>query len=926
MACCFKKGRTVMLEAKELFKVYKPKKGVAVTALNRISLKFPEKGMVFLLGKSGSGKSTLLNLLGGLDKYDDGEIIIKGVSSKDFNQQHFDSYRNTYVGFIFQEYNVLEEFSVGANIALALELQGKKATDEEINSILQEVDLEGYGNRKPNELSGGQKQRVAIARALVKNPKIIMADEPTGALDSNTGKQVFDTLKKLSKDKLVIIVSHDREFSELYADRIIELSDGNVISDVEIDPNETNAEEEVAAKNLDFQGNTIELAAGYQLTEEDRIAINEYIKRITDQNLKLRLTEGGRAVKKFVETNQEAIPTPDSSTFQLIKSKLPMGNAIKIGASGLKYKKFRLVLTILLSCVAFGLFGLSDTFSAYNHVETCTNSLMDSGVDYVSMEKSVKSSYGFYNSFNTTFSEKELEDIAKGTGVHLSGIFVPLNSELDFYDYYSPDAKFSETDYDIYTDSFNGMVEVTSDILKEYGYELVAGTLPDGNKPEMAVSKYVFQSFQIGGYQNKADGTDLVAIKNYEDLLGKTLEIEGQEYTITGIVDTHLELERYQSLTEKSDEPLSTAKQLANYALMNEFVYAKYYSLATTMMLGEGSLKPLIEKEPNISPITTRDIYFYNWAVEENEEMDFSLNPLYLAKLSDISDNMILWTEEPKETLGEKEIIVSTDMISDFLDNFSQDTEKARKQLKKVNFEMQLSPENWGATEEWITEDGYRIVGILNIEDNPKYWNTIIMDDSNFNRCIKEPKGTYSYLIGPMPSSKKEVKKIVSFCYSKDNDTQYPIKNAVTYELDTINEILKESAKIFLYIGIGFAIFAAIMLANFIGTSISYKKQEIGILRAIGSRSNDVFRIFFSESFIIAMINFVLSTTGLFIVVAFMNSTFRSELGILITLLNVGIRQILLLFLVSVAVAFVASFIPVKRIAAKRPIDAIRNR
>ena len=111
---------------------------------------------------------------------------------------------------------------------MAIELQGKKATDEEINRILKQVDLEGFGDRKPNELSGGQKQRVAIARALVKQPEIIMADEPTGALDSNTGRQVFETLKNLSKDKLVIVVSHDREFAEQFGDRIIELADGNV--------------------------------------------------------------------------------------------------------------------------------------------------------------------------------------------------------------------------------------------------------------------------------------------------------------------------------------------------------------------------------------------------------------------------------------------------------------------------------------------------------------------------------------------------------------------------------------------------------------------------------------------------------------------------------------------------------------------------
>ena len=134
-----------MIEAKNLTKVYKPKKGVPVYALNGVSLKLPETGMVFILGKSGSGKSTLLNVLGGLDSIDSGEIIIKGTSAKSFKQSHYDSYRNTYIGFIFQEYNILDELTVGANVALAIELQGRRATDEEIKSILAEVDLEGYG-------------------------------------------------------------------------------------------------------------------------------------------------------------------------------------------------------------------------------------------------------------------------------------------------------------------------------------------------------------------------------------------------------------------------------------------------------------------------------------------------------------------------------------------------------------------------------------------------------------------------------------------------------------------------------------------------------------------------------------------------------------------------------------------------------------
>ena len=273
-----------MLSCKDLCKTYKPKKGVPVKALDNVSLTFPDTGMIFLLGKSGSGKSTLLNVLGGLDRCDSGDIIVKGTSTRDFDQSHFDSYRNTYIGFIFQEYNILEEFSVGANVALAIELQSRKATDEEINRILKEVDLEGYGQRRPNELSGGQKQRVAIARALVKNPEIIFADEPTGALDSATGKQVFDTLKKLSHEHLVIVVSHDREFAEGYADRIIELADGRVIDDVSLIARAA-AETDEAPAGPVYDGDTIIIPPEYHLTEEDRLQINAYLagheKRIT---------------------------------------------------------------------------------------------------------------------------------------------------------------------------------------------------------------------------------------------------------------------------------------------------------------------------------------------------------------------------------------------------------------------------------------------------------------------------------------------------------------------------------------------------------------------------------------------------------------------------------------------------------------------
>ena len=474
-----------MLEVKNLVKVYKPKKGVAVTAVNGVSLKLPDKGMIFLLGKSGCGKSTLLNLLGGLDRYTSGEIIINGVSSKDFKQQHFDSYRNTYVGFIFQEYNILDEFSVGTNVALAIELQGKKATDEEINKILKEVDLEGYANRKPNELSGGQKQRVAIARALVKNPQIIMADEPTGALDSATGRQVLDTLKKLSADKLVLIVSHDREFAEKYADRIIELADGKVISDIEPEL-DTSSDDTAAA--LEYSESTVTVPRGYHLTEADREAINAYIASL-DSGITLEIKS--KTKRSFRNTDISKLDRHSNSEFKLIKSRLPLKSAFKMGSGALKYKKVRLVFTILLSLVAFIMFGLADTFSAYDHVETCTNSIMDSNVTYASIIKAQKVGDGidtWWNEYGLKFTDEDIAAISNASGSHFKGVYVP-DYELSFRSNFDTGVTLTESDINIYADKFSGFVEMTADEAEEMGYTLLAGRFPEGESLKQRSNK-----------------------------------------------------------------------------------------------------------------------------------------------------------------------------------------------------------------------------------------------------------------------------------------------------------------------------------------------------------------------------------------------------------------------------------------------------
>ncbi|MBO5349794.1 MAG: ATP-binding cassette domain-containing protein [Clostridia bacterium] len=221
-----------MLKLKNIKKSYKTGDFVQ-QALKGVSLDFRENEFVAILGTSGSGKTTLLNIIGGLDRYDSGDLIINGKSTKDFKDKDWDSYRNNSVGFIFQSYNLIGHISVLANVEMSMTLSGVSSKEKRKRAleVLEKVGLKDHANKKPNQLSGGQMQRVAIARALVNNPEIILADEPTGALDSTTSVQIMELIKEIAKEKLVIMVTHNPELARDYATRIVNVKDGEIISD-----------------------------------------------------------------------------------------------------------------------------------------------------------------------------------------------------------------------------------------------------------------------------------------------------------------------------------------------------------------------------------------------------------------------------------------------------------------------------------------------------------------------------------------------------------------------------------------------------------------------------------------------------------------------------------------------------------------------
>lgn len=221
-----------MLQIKNICKEYKTG-NLVQKALDNVSLNLRDNEFVAILGPSGSGKTTLLNIIGGLDRYDKGDLIINEISTKDYKDRDWDSYRNHTIGFVFQSYNLIPHQTILANVELALTISGvsKNKRKQKALNALKQVGLEQQAHKKPNQLSGGQMQRVAIARALVNNPDIILADEPTGALDSDTSVQVMELLKEVAKDRLVVMVTHNPELAESYATRIVNLRDGKICSD-----------------------------------------------------------------------------------------------------------------------------------------------------------------------------------------------------------------------------------------------------------------------------------------------------------------------------------------------------------------------------------------------------------------------------------------------------------------------------------------------------------------------------------------------------------------------------------------------------------------------------------------------------------------------------------------------------------------------
>lgn len=956
-----------MIEIKNIVKTYHPKKGDKVVALSDVSVKFPETGLVFILGKSGSGKSTLLNVLGGLDTADSGEIIIKGKSSKDFSQGDFDSYRNTYLGFVFQEYNILEDFNVGANVALALKLQGRKATDEEINEILEEVDLAGFGKRKPNELSGGQKQRVAIARALVKNPEIIMADEPTGALDSNTGIQVFDTLKKLSENKLVLVVSHDRDFAEKYGDRVIELKDGKIISDIE--KHRTYAEKTENGLS-DYGGKLLKFPKGYKLTQKDVEKINAYLSekeavlavddKLTEEvSRAARIDKDGR-METFAPTDEGKISFSKTAGFKLIKSRMPVKESFKMGASGLKSKPFRLVVTVLLCFVCFAMFGMVDSFAAYDSKDAITNSMYDSGIDYagfVRYKKADEGEFGTYE-FSSAMTADDVRKLAE-KGFDVLPVYGDISSPLSMEDSF-----LKSVSSVVYKGDVTGFVEVDEAAREKQNIKLLGGRLSEADD-EVVVSDYVFDCFKKYGYKHVNPDGSLDETKNLaageigtcDEFLSRepNVVVNGDVvagiFKIVGVFDDGNDYAKY----EKLDKPdLGSSEGIDYYLMTTQLGQERNYGFSCLFLANKGFVERYTATEeyngPGMKFEATRLSGFVSNYYRDTY-VSASVYFGYAFKQSDVPAKAY-YLNSTKTALASDEIALPISVMQELLESYyssqSDVLEKiagwdvkdtSDENMQKIAKEAAgLLPERIYLTATLPYESAERqmsakIAGFFLPDERltdpanafSTYSDFVMTGDGVYKKFQADGETKYRFAICRLAKDKADIRKAVDASFEESDGVRYGLQNYITRMESSVGDIIKSLAKVFLYVGIGVFVFALILFTNYISVSISYKRREIGILRAVGARSSDVFGVFFNEAMVIALIVFLLAAIVGGLSVGAANNSLRNEYNMPITLLNYGIRQIVIIFFGCMLTAAAASFVPVMKTARKKPIDAIRN-
>lgn len=900
-----------MLELKNISKIYHTR-GFSQKALDGVSISFREHEFVSILGQSGGGKTTLLNVIGGLMRYDEGDLIIDGRSTKKFTDKDWDYYRNVRIGFIFQSYNLISHQSVLENVKLSLTLANKNTGDMEQKAInaLERVGLKDHIHKKPAELSGGQMQRVAIARALVNNPQILLADEPTGALDSETSIEIMNLLKEIARDKLVIMVTHNKDLAEEYSTRIIGIKDGRIVSDS--DPyNKSDTTDKFKISKIALKLKTaLGLSFNNLLNKKARTLLTAFAGSIGIIGIALILSISNGA-SDFIEQNQKnalkSYPIDIERSSVDLSSLGDMGDEEENNTDTSKVISNDIGLKNRSKLSGTGPENDLEKFKTY--LEANDKKLSeDIGNHFISYS---------YNGGFDIFTEDPKGELVNTDGSDFESARPTGFNFLPGFGSGNKNPNFSQL-----ITTRDGEI---SPMVKEE-YELVSGKWPEGPNDLILFTDYSNQILRSKFYE-----LGLLEKEEYEDILAdlddnKKVDIKkitinpedilGHEYKILTPSDYYeKDGENYVNIKDdkaKVEEKIKNAKTLKIVGIARKVNDDDNRIITTPLAYTEGFTKEMTS-------------YVDNQEIIKNQLDNKDINVLNKIKFkAENDDEKVKLTKDYLKNLSEKNLLRVNTWI---LQNKKDLVEKMQEESKKLAIagKMPANPSE--------DTNNRQMVDYLLKEDDKKSYLEIYDDflkDFSYKKNLEE----LGYIDEKNPSkisiyvdnfeNRDKVKKFINE-YNKDKKTEDQI--SYTDLIGIISKSITDIIGAISYILIAFVgvslIVSSIMIGIITYISVFERTKEIGILRAIGASKKDIYKVFMAETLIIGLLSGLIGVGLTYILNIFITRIMVNMSGFADISATLPAGAAVVLVLISVGLSLLAGLIPSRIAAKKDPVEAL---
>lgn len=882
-----------MLQLKNIVKDYHTGDEV-VQALKGISVNFRRNEFVSILGQSGCGKTTLLNIVGGLDQYTSGDLIINGKSTKDFKSRDWDSYRNNSVGFVFQSYNLIPHQSVLSNVELALTLSGvsKAERRKRAKEVLEKVGLGNQIHKKPNQMSGGQMQRVAIARALINDPDILLADEPTGALDTETSVQIMELLKEIAKDKLVIMVTHNPELAQQYSTRIVKLLDGNIIDDSNPFSDEDEAKEDDGSyaprKTSMSMFTAFSLSLNNLMTKKGRTFLTAFAGSIGIIGIALILSLSSGFQKYINDVQEETLATypvqitKKAMDYSELLSKMVGNNEEDSNhnhAGEDKVYSGDIMGDMLVSMV-------SDVKE--NDLETFKKYIEDDANGFTKYTSDITYTYDtplyVFNENSANGGVAQVNPSTTMTDMGFGGMAEAQESTADFMSAFS----YGSSSMDMWTQMLD------NDTLLRQQYDVLAGHWPE-NKNEVVL--VVDKNNEISDFTLYTLG--LRDSKELKDMVstilagGEAPELEQMVFTYDDLLDLKFKVVLPGDLYKKNAD--GTYTEMSSDADFLKSAVAGGLEVKVSAVIRASDKAYATTMQPGYIGYTSE---LANYIVSENEKTD-------VLKAQMDNPDTDVFTGMPfsdgKELTADD---VDMDSVMQQLMASGQVTEDMQAQMASMTKEQLFETlkgygffqESTSTYEDNMSKLGYAelakpaSINLYCAEFADKDEITKLID--KYNEDYPDKEITYTDYIGIMLSS---VTKII---------------NAITYVLIAFVAIS--------------LIVSSIMIGIITYISVLERTKEIGILRSIGASKKDISRVFNAETFIIGLFSGLIGIGVTVLINIPISKVIESYINV------AGVSALpwkggVILVIISVILTLIGGLIPSRLAAKKDPVIALRS-